>query len=212
MTRGILISSAVVMLALGCRSRPAQTNTGAPEATSAQLQRNTTPSGRERDSASSAASTQIVTLIGCLQGPSLRTVGTSGAARTATGEVQQPDGTSSERLMLADARAVSPESAGVGANGAGGSGGPLVSGKSSFELDGIPAEARAYVNKQVSITGRIDANPAFTSTSASGSNGSSTRSESERASMTADSVQRPVGTRRLRVETVRLAAENCPDM
>lgn len=46
---------------------------------------------------------------------------------------------------------------GVGANGAGGSGGPLVSGVSTFLLSGSRPELQARVNQQVRIIGTIDA-------------------------------------------------------
>ena len=70
--------------------------------------------------------------------------------------------------MLADAVVPGAELGGVGANGAGGSGGPLVSGRATFELDGIPPDARASVNKQVKIVGRLDARPAGAGEEANG--------------------------------------------
>jgi hypothetical protein len=117
----------------------------------------------------SARANERVTLIGCVQGPGQpAAIGTSGAAERARARATGNDpaaarvgaGASSDRFLLVDARAASADAAGVGANGAGGSGGPLVSGKSTFELDGIPGDARAYVNKQVRISGRVDSNPA----------------------------------------------------
>jgi hypothetical protein len=213
MTRGSLISIGVLAFALGCNSPRVQRNNDVPRATSAESVADPAPSGRE--GGSNAASAQLVTLIGCLQGPPLRTVRSSTAAPNGMVGTQEPAAsarTPSERFILADARAASPESAGVGANGAGASGGPLVNGKSSFELDGIPAPARAYVNKAVSVTGRLDANPGLArSTTAPGADGSTAGSAGETASTTGDSAEQPVDTRRLRVETVQLAAETCPD-
>jgi hypothetical protein len=104
-----------------------------------------------------------VTLVGCLQGPADAggATGTSGTAARASARTDGPDtvagaATSGGRYRLIDATAASNDSAGVGANGAGGSGGPLVSGVSSFDLDAVPDDARAHVNKQVRITGRLD--------------------------------------------------------
>lgn len=45
---------------------------------------------------------------------------------------------------------------GIGANGAGASGGPLVSGISSYTLIGNTSELSSHVNQQVRITGRIN--------------------------------------------------------
>ena len=70
--------------------------------------------------------------------------------------------------MLADAVVPGAELGGVGANGAGGSGGPLVSGRATFELDGVPPDARNSVNKQVKVVGRLDARPAGAGEDANG--------------------------------------------
>ena len=86
-------------------------------------------------------------LIGCLEGPPLQeATGRTGSQAPPTGPANsrasatgEPSG---DRFALVDATAAAADSAGVGANGAGGSGGPLVSGKSSYELDGIPAAAQ----------------------------------------------------------------------
>jgi hypothetical protein len=107
-----------------------------------------------------------VTLVGCLQGPgdAAGATGTSGSAARARARTEGPDtlagaAAAGGRYRLIDATAASNDSAGVGANGAGGSGGPLVSGVSSFDLDAVPDDARAQVNKQVRITGRLDPRP-----------------------------------------------------
>jgi hypothetical protein len=71
--------------------------------------------------------------------------------------------------MLADAVVPGADLGGVGANGAGGSGGPLVSGRATFELDGVPPDARTSVNKQVKVVGRLDARPAGVGEDANGS-------------------------------------------
>ncbi len=112
---------------------------------------------------------QAVTLVGCLQGPgepaasATSTAGTRARARAEGPEaVGTGGGAAASRFVLVNATADAPGSAGVGANGAGGSGGPLVSGVSSFDLDALPADAAAHVNKQVRITGRLEARPTAT--------------------------------------------------
>ena len=109
------------------------------------------------------ATDRAVTLVGCLRGPSLggETAGTSGSNRTPPGAPESSQATApSSRFTLINAAAAAPGTAGIGANGAGASGGPLVSGASSYDLDGLAADAAAHVNKQVKITGEIDTNPA----------------------------------------------------
>jgi hypothetical protein len=132
--------------------------------------------------------------------------------------------------MLVDAAPVSSAAAGVGANGAGGSGGPLVSGKSSFVLEGISAEVQAHVNKQVRITGTLDANPASVDQSATSSGNTATpgrgstpghgsmgsaanapASGGGRGSMGAatEAAAHEISQRRLVVETLQVVAANC---
>jgi hypothetical protein len=132
---------------------------------------------------------QTVTLAGCLQGPgepAAAATGTSGTRARARAEgpegVATGGGGAAGRFVLVNATAEAPGSAGVGANGAGGSGGPLVSGVSSFDLDALPAGAAAHVNKQVRITGRLDARPTSTASTA---------------------------TRRLVVENVQVVSDTC---
>jgi hypothetical protein len=169
MTRGLLITVVAIAVACGGRSRESDTRDGA-----------TAPDGREatspRGSAggepspaapnASAVAAQTVTLVGCLVGPNEppRATGTSGArARArASGSPAAPLAleSSRDRFMLLDAVPDGADVAGVGANGAVGSADRLASGTSTFELDGLPADAMHNVNKRVRIVGRLDAPPA----------------------------------------------------
>jgi hypothetical protein len=132
--------------------------------------------------------------------------------------------------MLVDAAPASAAAAGVGASGAGGSGGPLVSGKSSFVLEGIAADAMAHVNKQVRVTGRLDANPAPLggspgasgdaatprkgATAGHGSMGAAANAPASgggRGSMSADTeaAAQAITERRVIVDTVQVVAATC---
>ena len=125
----------------------------------------------------------------------------------------------------------------MGANGAGASGGPLVSAGSSIDLDGVPADAQNSVNKQVRVTGRIDARPegagaagagnatvggrgtGAANSGASGSGvgatspsagGTSTRDDVRANSTTAASGEpNSAAARRVTVETVQVVAQTC---
>ena len=141
-----------------------------------------------------------VTLVGCLQGLELpRATGTAGSPAADRG----PGHTAAAgRFVLTNATV---ENAAAGANGAGGSGGPLVNAAKSFELDGVPADAQVSVNKRVRVTGRVDEREPASRTTGSGSSAGST--EDTRAnSLTAagDST-----TRRVKVETVQVIAPDC---
>lgn len=165
---------------------------GAPSAGPTQ-QPGSDPTVANRDAngtgTSGAQSNQQVTLVGCLQGPSVSAPArTSGAPdRSSAGSPAATDDMhgSMGQFRLTNATAASNESAGTGANGAGASGGPLVSARSTFVLDGVAADAQRNVNKQVRVTGRLDAtgsampgsaNPASGNTgAANGSAGASGR-------------------------------------
>jgi hypothetical protein len=155
-----------------------------------------------------------------LQGSApLGVTGTSGSRARARATGAQPaavdgsGGASTDRFMLVDAAAASTGSAGVGANGAGASGGPLVSGKSSFELDGIPPDARMLVNKTVRIVGRLDATIGRNDTSPNAAAGgapprSSGAGPDSRGQETATAVNN-AAMRHLIVESVELVAQSC---
>jgi hypothetical protein len=138
--------------------------------------------------ATARATEQVIELVGCLQGPAPapQAAGTSGTRGPTSGRPGE-DATgvnaaraSGARFTLVDAAAASTSGAGIGANGAGGSGGPLVSGRSAYDLDGIPADAAAHVNKQVRVTGRMDPDVAPIGGGNSGRSGESSDRTSSR--------------------------------
>jgi hypothetical protein len=98
-----------------------------------------------------------VTVLGCLQsGDSPAATLPATAGRPPLPAAQAAGDTSNgAAFVLRDAK---PETgaAGVGRNGAGGSGGPLLSGISDYTLQGDVSELRRYVNQEVRITARID--------------------------------------------------------
>jgi hypothetical protein len=166
----LLIGTTLLTLACGSGSQTRGADTSASPATAP-------PSANASSTAAnSGQATSSVTLVGCLQGPALPgATGTAGSAAgdraraRATGNdaanAETHGGASTGRFLLVNATA---ESGGVGANGAGGSGGPLVNARSSFELDGLPADAQASVNKQVRITGHVDPRPVGAAEEATG--------------------------------------------
>jgi hypothetical protein len=155
--------------------------------------------------ATARAADQPIELVGCLQGPApaAQATGTSGTRGPGSGapgggtEGVNAAGASGARFTLMNATPASSAGAGIGGNGAGGSGGPLVSGRSTYDLDGIPAESAAQVNKQVRVTGRIDSNPA---TSAGAQD--SPRRE-------ANSTALPSANRRVVVQSIQVVQESC---
>ena len=176
MKRTLLISIAALACACG-GARQSDNREGSAPAGSPQA--GTTGAAAQAaggDQGGATRNNQTVTLVGCLVGPGqpAEPTGTSGArarARATGPETTAADGgaaTAADRFMLADAVVPGAELGGVGANGAGGSGGPLVSGRATFELDGIPAGARNSVNKQVKVVGRLDARPAGADAAANG--------------------------------------------
>ena len=167
------------------------------------------------DTAKPAAvtSTSTVTLVGCLQGPGL-----TGAPGTADAPAHGAAQTRS--FVLANA---AMESASADANGAGISGGTAANAGSSFELDGVPADALASVNKRVRVTGRLHPRVATTigargdaagtraasgtATAAPSTTGESSTREDVRANslgVAGDST-----SHRLTVETLQVVAQQC---
>jgi hypothetical protein len=215
-------------LAVACGSSSARNDTAAnPGATAS-------PAPAGSAGTTSVESNTVVTLIGCLEGPSVAgPTGTAGSAageraraRAGAGEATVPDahGAPAGRFVLRNARA---ESGGTGANGAGASGGPLVSNGSEIELDGVPADAQASVNKQVRVTGRIGARPTATGNAAAtppggaratgvtggGAAGSATGAASTSGDVRANSTTEAGDTtnRRMTVETVQVVAQGCDE-
>jgi hypothetical protein len=164
--------------------------------------------------ATAPAGNAAVTLVGCLQGPAVSgATGTTGsdagdrARARETGKVpgaeQTLGGASDVRFTLTNATV---ESGGVGANGAGGSGGPLLGAGSSVELDSLPADAQANVNKQVRVTGRINASDVRAEPSTAG--GSTSPRDDVRANSTT-AASGNAASRHLTVESVQVIAERC---
>lgn len=193
MTRTLLISATIFTLACG------------------QAQSDKNASATSAPAASAAAEKSAVTLVGCLReaAPAQATgtagsVGSEPSARATTADDAQRHGRAANaRFVLADATV---ESGGVGANGAGASGGPLVGAGSRVELDGVPADAQASVNKQVRITGRIDA------AQPTGTGGSASTRDDVRANSTTAASGAPAtdASRHLTVDTVQVIAQTCP--
>jgi hypothetical protein len=98
---------------------------------------------------------QTVTVVGCLEGANTVPPRGTGTAPMTSDQATREAPALTYRLTAA--RPDSQETAGVGTSGAGASGGPLVSGVSDFELDGLPADGQAAVHKQVRITGHLAA-------------------------------------------------------
>ncbi len=204
---------AIAMLALACGRQDRTNGSNGTSANGSQGQ--TATSGAPSDS-----SNEMVSVVGCLQGPSLpQTTGTSGTV--ARGTVGATNNGLAGGYKLVDANAATPGSAGTGENGAGGSGGPLVSSNSTLDLDGVPAPAQADVNKQVRVTGKLDHFPpvAGHSTSSTDTNGSPAGSagstpssaygvtQNDQAANASGAVH---GTnQRLIVQTIQVVSENC---
>jgi len=197
MKTALLISIAAFAAACG-GSHPGRTDDAA----------NATSGGSERAkpaAPASATSNGTVTLVGCLHGPSLpRATGTSQTAAIGP-------------FVLSNAAV---ESGHAGANGAGAAGGAVVSAGSSFELDGLPADAHASVNKRVRVTGRLGLGTAATTGSGSGmaatpdasaavpsTTGATSTRDDVRANSTA--VAGDSTNHRLTVETVEVVAQQC---
>jgi hypothetical protein len=204
----------ILSATLGCRaSVPSENNTTTSAEPSSAV-----PGGQARDliperSPTTLANSQTLTLVGCLQGPPIL-VGSS--AEAATTVVENDETRSNERFRLVNASASTPETAGVGTQGAGASGGALVSGRASFTLDGLPAEARGGINKQVRITGRLEAGsavsgPQQSSTAVSRSSSQVTGSADKREGddRLVGSASNRTNERHLIVETVQVVGSSC---
>lgn len=161
-----------------------------------------------RDAAQGSGSGGPVTLIGCLQGPTVP--GATGTAGVKPGERAAgahgndagvgKHGAATDAYVLSN---VTVENTAVGSNGAGGSGGPLVSDGTSFELDGVPADAQVGVNKRVRVTGRVDER------SAGGVEAGSTPGTRDDTKANSLTVAGDSATRRIRVETMQVVAPDC---
>ena len=210
MTRTLLISATIFTFACG----PSQTGNDASKPAGAA----SAGSATSAPATSAAGEKAAVTLVGCLrEAAPAQPTGTAGSVESAPG-ARPSSGTSDEaqrhgraanvHYVLADATV---DSGGVGANGAGASGGPLLSAGSRVELDGVPADAQSSVNTQVRVTGRIDAaQPAGTGAAGAASGGSTSTREDVRANSTTVASATPDnGARHMTVDTVQVIAQNC---
>ena len=198
----LALFATVITLVGGCNSSrsdtPAGSTASSPAASTAE------PSNRD--------ALQTITLVGCLQAsPGRPTNAAEPGLSTVASDV-------AGHFTLVNATPAGPTSAGVGTQGAGASGGPLVSGRTSYELDALPTNARDAVNKQVEITGRLDTASAVAASSnpvpATG-DGPARLSESPRASSGNDSTGVPQhesaapSLRRVVVDSVKVVGEAC---
>jgi hypothetical protein len=179
MKRAICIGLTAAV-AVACGGRHDDSTTTASSTPSAQSGSATRPGP---NAGSPNDTQQVVSLTGCLQGDRSAgaAVGTSGSA--ASHPAGSPDNNNvADRFVLASASASASDQpaanppasgagpasvpnraagsnagpvSGVGANGAGGSGGSLVSGRSSYALVGNSTDLSAHVGHQVRITGRM---------------------------------------------------------
>ena len=220
MRRTLLFSAAILTFACGHTAQQSQAqNDTSSSAASAQPGTGVGSAGGGPTQSNPAGGSAAVTLVGCLKAPApAGVIGTTGSAADdrararATGNVAgvapTHGGESNARFTLTNAAV---ESGGVGANGAGGSGGSLIGPGSSVELDGVPADAHRSVDKQVRVTGRIDA----AKVPAAGGAGSTAGSASTRDDVRANSTTVASGdadnpsNRHVTVETVQVIAESC---
>jgi len=146
-----------------------------------------------------AAPSGNLTLTGCLQRPS--STGATGTAGTDAGERGQarPSGNDTanatpagapERYVLSNATVESR------------AGGPLVSEGTSFELDRVPAGTQVSPGKLVRVTGQIDER----SGGAGAASSPNTREDTKANSLT---VAGDPTTRRIRVDTIQIVAQDC---
>jgi hypothetical protein len=204
--RVFFISIAVVSSACGGSSRSG--DSAAPGGQVAATARAGTDTALDK-----AGRDQTVTLVGCLQGPRTAegTAGTSGTnARAAAPIGGEAGASSSARYTLADAMPPTTDTTGTGASGAGASGGPLVSGRSSYDLDGVAAEGASNVNKQVRVTGRVDANPVSTGGSPSASDGAPRASGTTTGAGSSTGIPTTSANRRLIVDSMQVVSDRCP--
>jgi hypothetical protein len=228
--KSLVVVVGIVALTCACGGSRNSTDTAQNQNPApAAPQAGTTPAVDARVSGSSTVNptSQQITLVGCLQGPAgdANAVGTSGRRDRSTppaGIDTDRDAVNGGAFRLVDATPASNDTAGTGTAGAGASGGPLVSGRASYVLDGIPNDARGSVNKQVRVTGRLDATapPASSGTSNSGAAASGAGSGAGSATGTGPGVSGSTanpagagnatnGARRVAVERVEVVSQAC---
>jgi hypothetical protein len=172
-----------------------------------------TPSLNDASTGGGTPSTdQLVSVIGCLQGnedprPLTGTVGRTSTAETARSS-EVAEGAGANQFLLRRARPA-PGGEGVGANGAGGSGGPLVSGISDYRLEGSAVELRPHLNHEVRINARLNPRETSADTSRAASGPSNAAPETPGAGATSAN-RASSGSRLLVVESVQMVAPTCP--
>jgi hypothetical protein len=221
---------AVAAVAIGCGGQKNVSN-ATQSGGSTQSMAGSTAGGETRSPANpsspgnEALSNQLVTLTGCLKGGEAA-AGSAPSSNTSTRSPAGDGGNSGmNRFVLTHAMA-EPGSNGVGAGGAGASGGPLVSGASDYLLQGGDiTELRGHVGHQVRISARL--NPQQISQPQGTSAGTATTADSTSAGGTAASgaahVPRAIpgngtngapgsaatGVQSLIVESVQMVAATC---
>jgi hypothetical protein len=170
----------------------------------------TTPSAAPAAEAVGGGTAQPVTLVGCLKSAPAENPTAASPSSSATSNA----GRSSDqvdRFTLVNAIAPDLSRTGVGAHGAGASGGPLVSGKATYELDAVPLSARTAVNKQVEISGRLDIATAVADSTTPASRGTAGTAAAGSSGPSGREPGGPLTFRRVAVEAVKVVAEGCDE-
>jgi hypothetical protein len=152
MTRFLYIAVAVAAIGCGHSNDSAATQSNERGREGRDQTAGTPQLEQRRSTDGNAAAQQRVQLTGCLQGESATPA--SPGVRPESPATRGADANGSV-FRLRRARA-DPGNAGVGANGAGGTGGPLVSGTSDYLLEGDVSELRSHLDQEVQVTGTID--------------------------------------------------------
>lgn len=228
--------AAIAALACGCGNgtnppRTAEVVRGGsasktPDSATAAQAGDTRSADRSVPAASAPPPDQRVSVTGCLMGGEAIAAAPGNSATPATSSVVggTANGSGPNLFMLTHAK---PEAdgAGVGANGAGGSGGPLLSGVAEYRLDGDPTELRSHLNQQVRISARLDPRQTMTGNVPPVTAGSNDRVPMTGAETAGGGAARPSGSdpsergtaatnvpamaRLLIVESVQMVASSC---
>jgi hypothetical protein len=197
MTRALLITAAILVVGCG------------PDGQQRQASTDSSAGAASAQPGSNGAGNGLVTLVGCLHEGSLPGVaGTTGsdAADSARARAIGQDTTASHnsavnaRFTLTNARIESAD-----ANVTGAAGGTLPGPTSSVELDAVPAAARASVNKQVRVTGRI----VVTQAAVPGSSSDTSASPRDDVRANSTAVAGADASRRVTVEAMQPIADSC---
>jgi len=213
-----LVCVAIAALAVACGNRGTDARMGDAAQSGPQAQQGARSNAHAPEVSNSAGATpaadrqdQRVTLTGCLRGgeaaagarSTAPTTGTTGAVNAA-GQFTLANARPADQTPAGEAP--SPR-AGVGANGAGGSGGPLVSGVSTFLLSGSAPELQGHVNQQVRITGTIDARETVADAPRPGSRAAADTTPATSATPGSGTGTPPA--RHVAVESIQMIAARC---